>query len=284
MRKRVLGGGIGRVSLFFLALPVSSMVYLWLLKLLLPDVQTILQAQPMGMRILYFLGGMGPLVVALFPLGGIDVAAGLLFHTWPGWPVALVTKTFGCVLCFLLSRHTCRSYLRRTIVHHYEWMSALGYMMEEKEFQTMALLRLSALPSAVTNYGSSSLRVSLGVFTLATALGVALESSFLVPVGAHLEDIQHLVLSGGIYDQIAMALGILTLIGLACVVRRTADKRIRLARVRLEDRGSGDDSGLEVVERGRIGGGRGVEEVEMETEIRVGSRQGFLMGSSTVLN
>ncbi|CAN0416090.1 unnamed protein product [Laminaria digitata] len=48
------------------------------------------------------------LVVVMFPLGVIDLAAGFLFGVWLGFPVALATKTSGSVLCFLLSRYTCR--------------------------------------------------------------------------------------------------------------------------------------------------------------------------------
>lgn len=48
------------------------------------------------------------LVICLFPLGVIDLAAGFLFGAWIGFPVALATKTSGSVLCFVLSRHTCR--------------------------------------------------------------------------------------------------------------------------------------------------------------------------------
>lgn len=49
------------------------------------------------------------LVIALFPLGVIDLAAGFLFGVWAGFPLALATKTSGSVLCFVLSRRTCRS-------------------------------------------------------------------------------------------------------------------------------------------------------------------------------
>lgn len=59
--------------------------------------------------LMLFYGIFSALVVVLFPLGVIDLAAGFLFGLWVGYPVALATKTSGSVLCFLISRHTCRS-------------------------------------------------------------------------------------------------------------------------------------------------------------------------------
>lgn len=60
-------------------------------------------------NILLFYLAFSLLVIGLFPLGVIDLAAGFLFGAWTGFPVALATKTSGSVLCFILSRHTCRS-------------------------------------------------------------------------------------------------------------------------------------------------------------------------------
>ena len=60
-------------------------------------------------NILLFFLAFSLLVIGLFPLGVIDLAAGFLFGVWTGFPVALATKTTGSVLCFVLSRHTCRS-------------------------------------------------------------------------------------------------------------------------------------------------------------------------------
>ncbi|CAM9609635.1 unnamed protein product [Choristocarpus tenellus] len=226
---RALFSSCGRVSMFLIALPVTSAIYLWLLKLALPGVETFFQSQQMAYRVLCFYGGFCSLTVFLFPLAAIDVVAGLLFGLWMGWPLALTTKTSGSVLCFLLSRHTCRNSLRRSLVDHYEWLSVLGYMMEEKEFQTMALLRFSALPAAIKNYGSSSLHVSLGTFTLVTALALSLETTLLVPVGAHVKDMKDLVFTGGTswYQRLVSAVGVVMLVVLIVTIRWKVNQRIK---------------------------------------------------------
>ncbi|CAN0213989.1 unnamed protein product, partial [Hapterophycus canaliculatus] len=59
-------------------------------------------------NVLLFYLAFSILVVSLFPLGVIDLAAGFFFGVWVGFPVALATKTSGSVLCFILSRYTCR--------------------------------------------------------------------------------------------------------------------------------------------------------------------------------
>lgn len=73
----------------------------------LPSVQVMFASQPYVVNLMLFYFCFGPLVTLMFPLAVIDLAGGFLFGVWVGFPLALLTKTCGSVLCFLLSRNTC---------------------------------------------------------------------------------------------------------------------------------------------------------------------------------
>lgn len=79
----------------------------------IPWIQVTFSSHAQLINVLLFYLAFSLLVVGLFPLGVIDLAAGFLFGAWAGFPVALATKTSGSVLCFILSRHTCRSEKQR---------------------------------------------------------------------------------------------------------------------------------------------------------------------------
>lgn len=74
----------------------------------IPSVLAVFACQSHVANLSMFYVVFSSLVVLLFPLAVIDLLAGFLFHMSPGFPLALATKTSGSVLCFLLSRHTCR--------------------------------------------------------------------------------------------------------------------------------------------------------------------------------
>lgn len=75
----------------------------------IPWMQVTFSSHAQLINIVLFFLAFSLLVIGLFPLGVIDLAAGFLFGVLTGFPVALATKTSGSVLCFILSRYTCRS-------------------------------------------------------------------------------------------------------------------------------------------------------------------------------
>lgn len=125
-------------------------------------------------------GAAGPLIfialsslltVTLFPGPLLASAAGLLFGTALGTPVAIVSATLGAVLACALSRTVAREPVielggsRVTSVR--DWVSRRG-------FTGVLLLRLMpGVPYNVVNYGVGLTHVPVAVFALATAIGTA---------------------------------------------------------------------------------------------------------------
>ncbi|CAM9142702.1 unnamed protein product [Scytosiphon promiscuus] len=209
------------------AQPVTATLWSWGLHRCIPWLQVAFSSHVRVVNVLLFYLAFSVLVMALFPLGVIDLAAGFFFGVWVGFPVALTTKTSGSVLCFILSRYTCSDYLRRTMVEHYDWLAALGLMMRERQFRTMALLRFSVLPAALKNYGCGSLAVSLRMFAGVTALALSLESILLVPIGAQIDSLEKMMSRGHTpQEKVAVVLGVALLLALVLTIRRTVQLQI----------------------------------------------------------
>ncbi|CAM9186846.1 unnamed protein product [Ascophyllum nodosum] len=229
--RRRRGCGLGRaqvlITLFVLAQPVTTVLWIWVLHHELPDIQDFFDTHASAVNITVFCAVLSVLVVVLFPLGAIDLAAGYLFGLGAGFPISMATKTFGSVLCFLLSRHTCSDYVRRKLIERYDWMGALSLMMRERQYRTMALLRFSVLPAALKNYACGGLPVSLWVYTIVTAMSLSVESLLLVPVGAKFESLEGMMhRKHSPQEKVAIVLGVVLLVALILAIRRTVRLQI----------------------------------------------------------
>jgi uncharacterized membrane protein YdjX (TVP38/TMEM64 family) len=126
------------------------------------------------------------LTVAMFPGPLLAGAAGLLFGTALGAPVAIVSATCGACLAFLVGRrwaHDAVEHLAGPRVQSMRaWIGARG-------FHAVLLARLApAVPYNVVNYAAGLSPVSLGAFAAATALGASPRAIAYAALGGHLGD------------------------------------------------------------------------------------------------
>ncbi|CAM9113172.1 unnamed protein product [Ectocarpus sp. 6 AP-2014] len=250
--RRSLGTPRVQMMAFVVAQPITATLWSWALHVVIPSIQEAFSSHGYLVNILLFYLVFSVLVVGLFPLGVIDLAAGFLFGVWVGFPVALATKTSGSVLCFILSRCTCSEYLRRTMVEHYDWLAALSLMMKEQQFRTMALLRFSVLPAALKNYGCGSLAVSVRMYAGVTALALSLESFVLVPIGARIDSLENMMSrKHTLQEKAALVLGVVLLLTLVFGIRRTVRLQIEQIQRDTAARGSGGDGGGSLQDTGR---------------------------------
>ncbi|CAB1098983.1 unnamed protein product [Ectocarpus sp. CCAP 1310/34] len=234
--------GTPRVQMmaFVVAQPITATLWSWALHGVIPSIREAFSSHGYLVNILLFYLVFSFLVVGLFPLGVIDLAAGFLFGVWVGFPVALATKTSGSVLCFILSRCTCSEYLRRTMVEHYDWLAALSLMMKEQQFRA---------------------RMYAGV----TALALSLESFVLVPIGARIDSLENMMSrKHTLQEKAALVLGVVLLLTLVFGIRRTVRLQIEQIQRDTAARSSGgdgcgslQDTGRGVPPRGRREGGAG---------------------------
>ena len=126
------------------------------------------------------------LTVAMFPGPLLAGAAGLLFGTALGAPVAIVSATCGACLAFLVGRrwaHDAVEHLAGPRVQALRtWIGARG-------FHAVLLARLApGMPYNVINYAAGLSPVSLGAFAAATVLGASPRAIAYAALGGHLGD------------------------------------------------------------------------------------------------
>ena len=124
------------------------------------------------------------LTVAMFPGPLLAGAAGLLFGTALGAPVAIVSATCGACLAFLVGRrwaHDAVEHLAGPRVQALRaWIGARG-------FRAVLLARLApGVPYNVVNYAAGLSPVSLGAFAGATVLGASPRAIAYAALGGHL--------------------------------------------------------------------------------------------------
>jgi uncharacterized membrane protein YdjX (TVP38/TMEM64 family) len=141
-------------------------------------------------------GAAGPLVfivasslltVALFPGPLLAGAAGLLFGTALGTPVAIVSATTGACLAFLLGRRWAHDAVEAAAGPRVRsiraWIGARG-------FYAVLYARLApGIPYNLVNYAAGLSPVSLRAFAAATALGASPRAFAYAALGGHLGDL-----------------------------------------------------------------------------------------------
>lgn len=134
-----------------------------------------------------FIGGSALMTVAMFPGPLLAGAAGLLFGTALGTPVAIASATLGAVLAFSLGRwwaHDAVEELARGRVARLRaWMGVRG-------FYAVFYARLApGIPYNVVNYAAGLSPVALGAFALATLLGCAPRAFAYAALGGNLDNL-----------------------------------------------------------------------------------------------
>jgi uncharacterized membrane protein YdjX (TVP38/TMEM64 family) len=111
------------------------------------------------------------LTPALFPGPLLAGAAGLLFGTWLGTPVAIISATLGAALAFSIARR-----LAHDAVEALEGrrLGALRAWIGRQGFLAVLYARIvPGVPYSLVNYAAGLSPVGLGTFAAATAIGCA---------------------------------------------------------------------------------------------------------------
>lgn len=127
------------------------------------------------------------LTPALFPGPLLAGASGLLFGTWLGTPISIVSATLGATLAFSLSRwiaHDAVADLEGARLH------ALRAFIARRGFLSVLYARIvPGVPYNLVNYAAGLTAIPLRAFAAATALGCAPRAFAYTALGGSLDDI-----------------------------------------------------------------------------------------------
>jgi uncharacterized membrane protein YdjX (TVP38/TMEM64 family) len=147
---------------------------------------------------------------SFFPGPLIAGAAGLLFGTALGTPVAIAEGTTAAALAFTLSRHGARQVVEERegdrVRRWREWVDRRGFV-------AVLYARIApGMPFTVVNYAAGLTRLPLVVFLGATAIGIAPRAFAYAALGGSLDDLgrpEALVAIGVIVGMGLFGLGLL---------------------------------------------------------------------------
>jgi uncharacterized membrane protein YdjX (TVP38/TMEM64 family) len=136
---------------------------------------------------LVFIAVSALLTPALFPGPLLAGAAGLLFGTWLGTPIAIVSATLGASLAFSLSR-----WLAHDAVEQLQGkrLRALRAFIGRHGFMSILYARIvPGVPYSLVNYAAGLSPIALLTFAGATALGCAPRAFAYTALGGSLDDL-----------------------------------------------------------------------------------------------
>jgi uncharacterized membrane protein YdjX (TVP38/TMEM64 family) len=167
------------------------------------------------------LGAAGPLVfipaaaagLCLFLPGPVLAgAAGLLFGTAAGTPVALSFIVLGAVMQMSISRYLAGDAARHLLP---ERVKRFDRFIEERGFWAVFYMRLApAIPYNLVNYGAGLTSLKVRSMAAGTAVGAAPRSFAWVALGGSLDDL------GAPEAKVALALLVVMAVGGAFMARR----------------------------------------------------------------
>jgi uncharacterized membrane protein YdjX (TVP38/TMEM64 family) len=129
------------------------------------------------------------LTVCLFPGPLLAGASGLLFGTWLGTPIAIVSATLGAVLAFSLARWIAHDAVERFEPDHPR-LRALRAWIGRRGFLSILYARIApGVPYSLVNYAAGLSPVPLRTFTAATALGCAPRAFAYTALGGSLNNL-----------------------------------------------------------------------------------------------
>ena len=127
------------------------------------------------------------LTCALFPGPLLAGAAGLLFGTALGTPVAIAAATLGAVLAFCIARFVAHDAVQ-TLTG--ERLAPVQEWIERRGFWAVLYARIApGVPYSFVNYAAGLTRVSLPAFAAATAIGCAPRAFAYTALGGSLDDL-----------------------------------------------------------------------------------------------
>lgn len=126
-----------------------------------------------------------PLV--LFPASLLTAAAGILFGPVVGIGAAVVGSNVSALVAFLIGRTFSPAAVAATEGGTEGFVNRWSGRLRERSFATVLLLRLALLPFDPVNIAAGFLRINVGAFMAATALGSLPATASFVLAGASLE-------------------------------------------------------------------------------------------------
>jgi uncharacterized membrane protein YdjX (TVP38/TMEM64 family) len=154
---------------------------------------------------LVFIAVSAALTPALFPGPLLAGASGLLFGTWLGTPVSIVSATLGAVLAFSLAR-----WIAHDAVEELEGrrVRALRAWIGRRGFVSVLYARIvPGVPYSLVNYAAGLSPVTLRAFAGATALGCAPRAFAYTALGGSLDDLRSPEAIAAVVVLVVMALG-----------------------------------------------------------------------------
>jgi uncharacterized membrane protein YdjX (TVP38/TMEM64 family) len=154
---------------------------------------------------LVFIAVSAALTPALFPGPLLAGASGLLFGTWLGTPVSIISATLGAVLAFSLAR-----WLAHDAVEELQGrrLTALRAWIGRRGFLSILYARIvPGVPYSLVNYAAGLSPVTLRAFAGATALGCAPRAFAYTALGGSLDDLGSPEAIAAIVVLVVMAVG-----------------------------------------------------------------------------
>ena len=127
------------------------------------------------------------LTPCLFPGPLLAGASGLLFGTWLGTPISIVSATLGAVLAFGIAR-----WLAHDAVEQLQGprLAALRAWVGRRGFLSILYARIApGVPYSLVNYAAGLSPVRLGAFAAATAIGCAPRAFAYTALGGSFDDL-----------------------------------------------------------------------------------------------
>jgi uncharacterized membrane protein YdjX (TVP38/TMEM64 family) len=145
------------------------------------------------------------LTPALFPGPLLAGASGLLFGTWLGTPVSIVSATLGAVLAFSLARWIAHDAVEELQGRR---LSALRAWIGRRGFLSILYARIvPGVPYSLVNYAAGLSPVTPRAFAGATALGCAPRAFAYTALGGSLDDLGSPEAIAAVVVLVVMAVG-----------------------------------------------------------------------------
>lgn len=124
---------------------------------------------------------------ALVPGWMLSGASGLLFGTVAGTPLSILSAVLGGCIAFTISRRAAGDAVD---VLGGPWALSVKAWIEERGFVAVLYARISPVPPYMaSSYAAGLTRIPLGVFALASAIGVAPRAFAYTALGGSLDDL-----------------------------------------------------------------------------------------------
>jgi uncharacterized membrane protein YdjX (TVP38/TMEM64 family) len=129
------------------------------------------------------------LTTALFPGPLLAGASGLLFGTWLGTPISIISATLGATLAFSLARWIAHDAVEGLEPTHPRLRALRGFIGRRGFLSVLYARIVPGLPYSLVNYAAGLSPVRLGAFVAATALGCAPRAFAYTALGGSLDDL-----------------------------------------------------------------------------------------------